>query len=190
MLKIFILIVLASMVSQPVFAFSFGAGTGSCCVVDANYASLGSAMSNRTKNFHSGPYSLTSNMSVYLPNTPVEIMIAGPAFTGILFAVVDEMGNNVGTFAPEENIVQECDDLNPDTPPGEVVSHMSLFGDLTTYTLFWLPPVMDVGTVHVIGYILKGNRGNIVDQEFYRFAKGEASSLTINSDVIFENSFE
>lgn len=167
-------------------AFSSGAGT---CVVDADYNSI-TAMADRFKNFNHGSYTVTPNVSEYLPGQVVELTLAGPEFTGLMFTVVDENGNNVGTFAPEANFVHECTGANSTNPPAAAVTHLSSFGNLTSYTLFWIPPTQSVGKVYVLGYVLKGQRFNTAQQEFFRFVRDDNSALSINSGILFSNGFE
>jgi len=184
MIKVFVFFIFIAIIPQCTFANASGAGT---CVIDEDYVSItgmNSGMFDRRRNFESGPYSLASNMPLYFANTPVEITIAGPDFTGILFAVVDEQDTNVGSFDSSTGLIHDCN--------GSIalVTHSSSFGDMISYTLFWIPPVENVGKVTVVGYILKGNRGDIGSQEFYRFTKNEASTLSLNSNAIFNNGFE
>ncbi len=172
--------------SLQVYAFSGGSGT---CVIDANYASI-TAMTDRFKNFNHGTYTVTSNVTEYIPGQVVELTLAGPIFTGLMFTVVDENGINVGTFAPEANFVHECTGANPTSPPAAAVTHLSSFGNLTTYTLFWIPPAQSVGTVYVLGYVLKGERFNTAQQEFFRFVRDDNSALSIISGILFSSGFE
>jgi hypothetical protein len=187
MLKFFSLVTaLLLFLSTKSLAFSSGSGT---CVIDADYNSI-TLMTDRFKNFNSGTYQVVSNMQEYSAGEPVELTISGPEFTGILFTVVDELGNNVGTFAPEANFVHECEGVNPTTPPAAAVTHLSSFGNLTSYTLFWIPPTSNVGKVYVLGYILKGARGNQASQEFFRFVRDDSSAISLNAQDVFANSFE
>ena len=118
------------------------------------------------------------------------MIITGPeAFIGILFTVVDENGSNVGTFVPENNIVHDCNGANSTNPPAAAVTHDSSFGAKTEYTLFWIPPSMNVGKVYVLGYILKDAATNS-QQEFFRFVRDDNSAISINSRDIFVSSFE
>ncbi len=171
---------------SQVFAFSGGAGT---CVIDANYASI-TGMTDRFRNLNHGSYTVTSNLLEYIPGQVVELTLSGPTFTGLMFTVVDASGNNVGTFEPEANFVHECTGANPTNPPAAAVTHLSTFGNLTSYTLFWIPPAQDVGTVFVLGYVLKGQRFNTAQQEFFRFVRDDNSALSINSGILFSNGFE
>ncbi len=172
--------------SIKLLAFSGGAGT---CVVDANYSSI-TGMNDRFRNNNHGAYSVTSNLSEYLPGQVVELTLAGPEFTGLMFTVVDANGNNVGTFAPEANFVHECNGANPTNPPAAAVTHLSSFGNLTSYTLFWIPPMQNVGTVYVLGYVLKGQRFNTAQQEFFRFVRDDNSAISIQSGIVFSSGFE
>jgi hypothetical protein len=185
MIKFLTLTILLIMTTK-ILAFSSGSGT---CVIDEDYNSI-TLMTDRFKNFNSGTYQVVSNMPEYISGQPVELTISGPEFTGILFTVVDESGDNVGTFAPEANFVNECVGANPTNPPAAAVTHLSSFGDLTSYTLFWIPPTINVGKVYVLGYILKGARGDINSQEFFRFVRDDNSALSIESSILFSNDFE
>ena len=165
-----------------------GNGSGTC-VVDANYSSI-TGMNDRFRNNNHGAYIVTPNLSEYLPGQVVELTLAGPEFTGLMFTVVDANGNNVGTFAPEANFVHECNGANPTNPPAAAVTHMSSFGNLTSYTLFWIPPTQNVGTVYVLGYVLKGQRFNTAQQEFFRFVRDDNSAISIQSGIVFSSGFE
>jgi hypothetical protein len=167
-------------------AFSSGSGT---CVIDEDYKNI-TLMTDRFRNFNSGTYQVVPNMPEYTAGQPVELTISGPEFTGILFTVVDESGNNVGTFDPEANFVNECVGANPTTPPAAAVTHLSSFGNLTSYTLFWIPPNSNVGKVYVLGYILKGARFDTGSQEFFRFVRDDDSAISLNAQDVFTNSFE
>lgn len=167
---------------NDVYALPSASGT---CEFDKDYNQFANAMIERRRNLNSGNYTLTANKLNYSIDLPVEITIAGPEFTGIIFIVVDDMGNNVGTFDTSVNLIQSCQNSMA------IVTHTSAFQYMTSYTLFWIPPVINVGKVHVVGYILKGRRGDIKSsQEFYRFAKNENSSLSLNSANIFDSGFE
>ncbi len=172
----------------PQMVLAFGGGSGTC-VIDQNFNSItgmDSGMFNRRRNFEAGPYTVTSNFSHYSPNTPVELTIAGPEYAGILFTVVDEMGNNVGNFDLNTNIVHACQGSMA------IVTHSgtSDFGNMTSYTLFWMPPSTNVGRVYVLGYVLKGARGDLPSQEFYRFVRDDNSAISINANDVFSNGFE
>jgi hypothetical protein len=65
-----------------------------------------------------------------------------------------------------------------------------VFGNVTSYTLFWIPPATNVGPVYVEGYILKGERGITNTQEFYRFVKDDSNPVVIKSRDVFTNGFE
>ncbi len=182
--KIIILCFITS--TLQVQAFSGGSGT---CAIDADYVSI-TGMSSRFRNSNHGDYTVTSSLSEYMPGQVVELTLAGPTFTGLIFTVVDENGNNVGTFESEANIVTECTGNNTTTPPAAVVTHLSGFGNLTSYTLFWISPAQNVGKVYVLGYVLKGARGNQAQQEFFRFVRDDDSALSIASVVVFSNGFE
>ena len=159
--------------------------TSGTCEFDKDYNQFGNSMEERRRNRNSGNYTLTANMLNYTTNFPIEITIEGPEFTGIIFIVVDDMGNNVGSFDTSVDLIQSCEDTVA------VVTHTSNFEYMTSYTLFWLPPAINVGKVHVVGYILKGRRGDTKSsQEFYRFAKNENSSLSLNSVNVFDSGFE
>lgn len=177
----YLLLLLILFVPCRILAFPSGSGTA---VIDQYYASIDS-MKNRTKNFESGPYTVSSNSPYYLANQVIEITIAGPTFTGILFTVIDEQGNNVGTFTEVANMVGEF----PGTS-AKVITHQSNFGSVMSYTLLWAPPATNVGKVYVIGYILAGTRGVISSQQFYRFVRDDNSAISISSDVMLKNGFE
>jgi hypothetical protein len=152
------------------------------CDVFADYSNI-TGMQNRTRNPNSGTYQLTSNVSEYNTFEHVEITISGDSFLGLMFTVVDEQGNKVGTFSPDTQ-VRDCD--------GQAMSltHSSQLG-LTSKTLFWIPPQTPVGTVYVLGYVLEGASGAGAAQNFYRFVRDDDSALAITqSDVIFLDDFE
>lgn len=152
------------------------------CDVFADYANV-TGMLNRTRNDSPGSYLLTANVSEYNPFEHVEITIAGDSFLGLMFTVVDEQGNKVGTFSPDTQ-VRDCD--------GQAMSitHSSQLG-LTSKTLFWIPPSEYVGTVYVLGYVLEGASGTGSAQNFYRFVRDDNSALSITeSDVIFLSHFD
>lgn len=183
MLKLLFFVLLLATLN--VSAFSSGAGT---CVVDQDYVSI-TAMQDRRKNFNKGSYSVTTNTGYYVKDTPMEITISGPDFIGIMFTLVDENGQNVGTFAPDNNIIHECTGANPTTPPSAAVTHASGF-NMTSYTLFWIPPTTNVGTVYILGYVLKGTLNNSATQEFYRFVRDDNSAVSLYARDVFTNGFE
>ncbi len=185
-MKLLITICLAFVISTKAFAFGSGSGT---CVIDKDYTSV-TLMTDRFRNLNSGTYQVTSNMSEYTPGQPVELTVSGPEYTGLLFTVVNEAGENVGTFMPEANFIHECTGTNPTTPPAAAVTHLSTFGNLTSYTLFWIPPSSSVGKVYVLGYVLKGARGDRNSQEFFRFVRDDDSAISLESTILFANGFE
>jgi hypothetical protein len=185
MLKLlFVVLLLASL---NVFSNPSGAGT---CVVNFDYASIPeSAMMTRRRNLTNVPYVVTTNANFYSAGNPVEITISGPDFIGIMFTLVDETGQNVGTFAPDNNIIHDCSGANPTSPPSAAVTHASGF-NMTSYTLFWLPPASNAGKVYILGYVLKGSIGNISTQEFFRFVRDDLSAVSLNARDVFTNGFE
>ncbi len=172
-------LLVAFMVISSVQALPTGAPV---CDVFADYSNV-TGMQNRTRNLNSGTYQLTANVNQYNPFEHVEITISGESFLGLMFTVVDEQGNKVGTFSPDTQ-VRDCD--------GQAMSitHSSQLG-LTSKTLFWIPPSDYVGTVYVLGYVLEGATGTGSAQNFYRFVRDDNSALILTeSDVIFLNSFD
>ena len=158
-------------------------GGSPVCEVFADYSNV-TGMTNRTRNPSPGTYELTSSVALYSGSDPVEITIQGDPFLGLMFTVVDEQGNRVGTFS-EDTQVGNCN--------GEAMSitHSGRLA-LSSKTLVWLPPPEPVGTVYVVGYILEGQAGTGSAQNFYRFVRDDDSALAIEarSDVVFEDSFD
>ncbi|WP_223789540.1 Reeler domain-containing protein [Marinicella meishanensis] len=175
--------ILISVLSILLMTSAHGLPTGApVCDVFADYSNV-TGMTNRTRNPNSGTYQLTANVTAYNPFEHVEITITGDSFLGLMFTVVDEQGNKVGTFSPDTQ-VRDCD--------GQAMSitHSDRLG-LTSKTLFWIPPSDYVGTVYVLGYVLEGAAGTGAAQNFYRFVRDDNSALAIpESDVIFLNSFD
>lgn len=161
--------------------WAFGSGSATCDVV-ADYSTI-TSMSDRVRNPNPGNYQMTSNTPFYNGDDHVEITIQGPTFTGVLLEVVDDDGNNVGTFSPDPEI-RTCD--------GSAMSatHTSAHGNVSSRTFFWIPPDESVGDVYVLAYVLSGVRGNRPSQQFFRFVREDNSALTIVSDTVFANSFE
>ena len=168
--------VLLLLVSVNGIAYPSGAGT---CLVTADYSSI-TAMILRRRNLTNGPYVVTTNTSQYNQGTPVGITISGPSFIGIMFTVVDEFGQNVGTFAADGNVIHDCAGSNQTNPPSQAVTHGSNF-NMTSYTLFWNPPANSVGKVYILGYVLKGIRGAPTTQEFFRFVRDDNSAVSLNA---------
>jgi hypothetical protein len=188
-LKYFLIITITLLNTLSALALPGGSAT---CAIDKDYDSLDGAMNSRTKNNNKGAYNVTSNLLHYGTDV-VELTISGPdAFIGLLFTVVDEAGNNVGTFVPENGvsngsiIVHECNGTFPTTPRAAVVTHGSSFVQSTSYTLFWIPPQSNVGKVYVLGYLLKGP----TQQEFFRFVRDDDSAISLHSRDVFTSSFE
>ena len=177
MLKfLFFLLLLLSTLN--VSAFSSGAGT---CEVTADYSTI-TAMTSRRRNFTNGPYVVTTNSDQYNQGTPIEITLSGPSFIGIMFTVVDESGQNVGTFATDGNVIHDCAGSSQTNPPSQAVTHGTNF-NMTSYTLFWNPPANSVGKVYILGYVLKGTSGNTTTQEFFRFVRDDNSAVSLNAGV-------
>lgn len=172
-------------------AFAFGSGAGTCDVV-ADFSTI-TAMGFRTRNQTPGDYALSSNVSEYNAFEHVEITMTAngtgdqSTFTGIVISVVDDAGNQVGTFNfDDENEVRECGGSAM-----MAATHTSEHGSTNSRTLFWIPPNDSVGDVFVLAYVLSGVRGNTSTQQFYRMVKDDgAITITESDDVIFLNSFE
>jgi len=158
-------------------------GGSPVCEVFADYSNV-TGMTNRTRNPGPGSYELSSSVAQYSTSTPVEITIEGDPFVGLMFTVVDEQGNKVGTFSADTQ-VGNCN--------GEAMSvtHSGRLA-LSSKTLIWMPPEQPVGTVYVVGYILEGQAGTGSAQNFYRFVRDDDSALAIEAlvDVVFEDSFD
>lgn len=177
---LFILTILMQvLISYPANAYASIAGT---CEINANYSSDFAVM-NRYLNYSSTGYNINLNTQFYTKNEVVEITISGPTFTGIVFVVVDENDMNVGTFDSSPGIIQNCQST-------VAITHTSSFGNHTSYTLFWVPPENNVGQVFVEGYILKGERGQTMSQEFFRFVKEDVNPVSLMPRDVFSNSFE
>ncbi len=152
------------------------------CDVFANFSNI-TGMQNRTRNQNPGTYQLTANVSEYNTFEHVEITIAGDSFLGLMFTVVDDQGNKVGSFSPDTQ-VGNCDGN------AMSVTHSERLG-LTSKTLFWIPPAEPVGSVYILGYVLEGAAGTGSAQNFYRFVRDDGSALELTqSDVIFLSTFE
>ncbi len=160
---------------------AFGSGSATCDVV-ADYSTI-TSMNDRVRNPNSGNYEMTSNTPFYNGEQHVEITIEGPTFTGVLIEVVDDNGDNVGTFSPDPEI-RTCD--------GSAMSatHTNVHGNVSSRTFFWVPPENAVSNVYVLAYVLSGVRGNRDSQQFFRFVREDDSALTIVSDAVFVNGFE
>ncbi len=178
-MKNLILVWVLLLLPKTILALPTGAPV---CDVLADFSNI-TGMTTRTRNFNSGTYQLTANVSEYNTFEHVEITIAGDSFLGLMFTVVDEQGNKVGTFSPDTQ-VRGCDNQ------AMSVTHADRLG-LTTKVLFWIPPAEPVGPVYVLGYVLEGTTGTGAAQNFYRFVREDNSALALQqSDVIFRNSFE
>jgi hypothetical protein len=153
------------------------------CEVFADYSNV-TGMTDRPRNFSAGPYELSASVDRYAGSEPVDITVSGEPFVGLMFTVIDEQGNKVGTFS-EDSQVGFCG--------GEAMSvtHSGTLS-LNSKTLVWIPPEESVGTVYVVGYILEGEPGTGPAQNFYRFVRDDDSALAIEPriDVVFEDSFE
>jgi len=162
---------------------SIGLPSGSpICNVFADYSNI-TAMTDRDRNFNSGEYSLTSNVSEYNVFEHVELTISGPTFIGLMFTVVDSNGQNVGQFSPDSQV----DGCNGNAMS---ITHNQDFGS-NSKTLFWIPPDNLVGDVFVEGYVLSGMLNDRDSQSFYRFVRDDQSALELTeSDVLFSNGFE
>lgn len=165
--------------SNTLWAFASGAGT---CTVVANFSTI-TAMGSRTRNETPGPYSVTSDVSAYLPGVPVTLTLNGPTFTGVMFSVVNSAGSRVGQFDVSSG-VRDCDGT------GLSLTHNADFGSVTSRQLIWHPPATDVGPVYVLGYVLSGTRGMPVSQEFFRFVRNDDSALELPFDQLFVDGFE
>ena len=159
--------------------FAGGAGT---CEVTANFSTI-TSMNSRTRNENPGNYTVTSNMETYTPGQSLDLTLAGPTFTGVMFSVVDGSGTAVGTFGTDAQ-VRGCNGT------GMSVTHTSGFGSVMSKTLTWTAPATDVGPVYVLGYVLSGTRGNTASQEFFRFVRDDDSALEILPPDIFTDGFE
>lgn len=179
MLKCFL--VFFGFIFFPISVMAYGHMAGTCDI-DQDFSSI-YAMQDRVRNQNHGSYSVTSNMDTYISGQPVELTISGPDFTGIVFAVVDGNGNRVGTFDTNSGVVTDCLSTF-------AISHTASFGSVSSYRLFWIPPISNVGEVYVLGYVLSGSRGNSSSQQFYRFVRDDNSAISLNSEIIFGNSFE
>ncbi len=147
------------------------------CEVFADFSNI-TGMTDRGRIPNSGDYNLSANVSEYNAFEHVEITIDGASFRGLMFTVVDKLGNRVGSFSPDSQ-VGNCQG------GAMSVTHTTPLG-LDTKTLFWIPPTEPVGTVYVLGYVYDGESRN-----FHRFVRDDDSALEITqSDVIFLNSFE
>ncbi len=164
--------------SSAAWAFPGGAGT---CTVVADFQTI-TAMASRQRNETPGPYSVTSSTLDYQPGVPVTLTLNGPTFTGVMFSVVDEAGTPVGTFDVSAG-VRDCDGS------GMSLTHTDTFGSVMMRNLVWNPPVTNVGSVYVLGYVLSGTRNMIPSQEFFRFVRDDDSALEITSDI-FTDGFE
>lgn len=164
---------------SSLWAFASGAGT---CTVVADFSTI-TSMNSRTRNETPGPYSVSSNVSHYLPGVPVTLTLNGPTFTGVMFSVVNESGTPVGLFDVSTG-VRDCDGT------GMSLTHTTSFGSVMSRQLIWNPPATDVGPVYVLGYVLAGTRGMTASQEFYRFVRDDDSALQISSGLLFEDEFE
>ncbi len=152
------------------------------CDVFANFSNI-TGMQNRTRNQSPGTYQLTANVSEYNTFEHVEITIAGDSFLGLMFTVVDDQGNKVGSFSPDSQVGNCGGDAMS-------VTHSDRLG-LTTKTLFWIPPEVPVGSVYVLGYVLEGIAFDGDNQNFYRFVRDDGSALELTqSDVIFRSNFD
>ncbi|MCF6317966.1 MAG: hypothetical protein L3J83_01625 [Proteobacteria bacterium] len=179
--KIILVFIFILIKPNLLFAWSSGSGT---CDIDANYASI-TAMSSWFRNPNKGSYVVETNSPYYTPNQIVEITLSGPTFTGILFKVVDENNNAVGTFDTNANSVIMCNGSM-----AMVLTHNGSFVNSTSYTLFWIAPDNIVGKVYILAYVLKGTRGSTATQEFFRFVRDDDSAVSISPNVVFSNGFE
>ncbi len=163
-------------------AWAFGTGAGTCDVV-ADFSTI-TGMQNRIRNQNNGSYQLTSNTAYYNNSDFVEITLSGPTFTGIVVSVVDENDNKVGTFDfNSETEIHNC------MGNAMAATHTNTHGNVTSRTLFWIPPIEPVGNVYVLSYVLSGTRGNTASQQFYRFVKGDGAVM-LQSDLIFADNFD
>ncbi|MGJ8662943.1 MAG: reeler domain-containing protein [Marinicella sp.] len=189
-MRFVIMTLLLSGMSSTVWAFGSGAGT---CDVVADYSTI-TAMGSRFKNPNHGDYELTANVDTYNTTEHVEITLTAggsgdqSTFTGLVVSVVDDVGNQVGTFNFDEEIgIHECGGSAM-----MAATHNGSHGDVMSRTLFWVPPSELVGDVYVLAYVLSGVRGSIPTQQFYRFVREDGSALMIEEqeDLIFYSGFE
>lgn len=160
-------------------------GAPVCDVLD-NFSNI-TGMQDRPRNQNPGPFNVSSNVSNYTPGQSVDITISGPTFAGVMFSVVDENGDRVGSFSLDSSVTN-CDN-------GALsITHNDTFGSVMTKTLTWNAPNSDIGTVYVLGYVLRGTRGNASSQEFHRFVRSDNSAISIDgpagNDIIFVTGFE
>jgi hypothetical protein len=165
----------------PIQIMALPTGAPICDVV-ADYSNI-TGMQNRTRNPNSGTYQLTANVSEYTTFEHVEITVSGESFLGLMFTVVDSLGNKVGSFSPDTQ-VRDCGN------GAMSITHSDRLG-LTEKTLFWIPPSESVGPVYVLGYVLEGTQGDGNNQNFYRFVREDGTALELlQSDVLFRNGFD
>lgn len=149
-------------------------------------------MQSRVRNQDPGDYVLTTDRSDYNPFEFVEITLTAngvgnqSTFTGIVVSVVDENGTKVGTFDfNDETAVHNCGGN------AMAATHTGSHGNVSSRSLFWIPPSDPVGDVDVIAYVLSGVRGNTSTQQFYRLVKNDGGiTLTEDTDTIFLTGFE
>ncbi|WP_395373711.1 reeler domain-containing protein [Marinicella sp. W31] len=152
------------------------------CSVEADFSNI-TGMGSRTRNQTPGSYIITAP-ATYTPGETIDITVSGPQFTGIMFAVVDDNDNNVGTFSPDVG-TNSCDGASM------AITHSSSFGNQMSRTLEWTAPNSDVGTVYVEGYVLAGARGDQQNQEFFRLVRDSGAAVIEGPpDVIFEDGFD
>ena len=102
-----------------------------------------------------------------------------------MVSVVDGGGTKVGTFDFNgETQVQNCGGN------AMAATHTSTHGNVTSRSLFWIPPAEPVGPVYILAYVLSGQRGDQANQEFYRFVRDDDSAVTLLSDVVFAAGFD
>lgn len=185
MIKINLLLVSLFFIVLQAEAYSGGTGN---CNINANYSPDFDVMARRL-NYNSGDYSLVLNTSFYTFNSAIEITINGPTFTGIVFTVVDGNDNNIGSFVADQAYIRNCTGLG--SSGSAIVTHISNTNleNMSTYTLYWLPPANYSGELYVEGYILKGVRGGS-NQEFYRFVKEDLNPVSMKARDVFVSSFE
>ena len=179
MKKTFLSLTLLSLSFSAAHALPNGAPI---CTVEADFSNI-TGMQGRTRNENPGGYSVTAPAS-YSPGETIDLTVSGPQFTGIMFAVVDSNGNNVGTFAPDVG-TNSCDGASM------AITHSSGFGNQTSRTLEWTAPNSDVGTLYVEGYVLAGARGDQGNQEFFRLVRDDGAAVIQGPpDAIFADDFE
>lgn len=190
MLKFLLFCSLFLVVTSKVYGYPGGSAT---CEINASYSGV-FLMTDRYRNNNSGTYNVSANNPYYVKNEEIELTITGPQFIGIVFAVEDDAKNIVGTFNIDSSTIRDCNTASGSS----VVTHTNssennnfVWNGTVSYTLKWIPPALNVGMIHVTGYVLKGSRiSNNPPQEFFRFVQDDGSALSIQSRDVFTSGFE